>query len=210
MIFLNYVYLRWDEAKAVEACAGGINPLRSRVIIRLCLYGGLRNHEVKDAKIEDVDPVGGCIYVPHGHNNGPRYVAIDSETLRLLAVYVGARTSGPLILNDQGEPMNRYKVYYCVMRAGKKAGIQKRWNVSTRMMRHTFATTWLRRKGNIRLLQKQMGHSKLESTAFYLDWMPEEIKAEYSKLFEEHKDVFALSAVVLCDMECGGGGLSGT
>ena len=41
--------------------------------------------------------------------------------------------------------------------------------------------------------------------------MPEEIKAEYSKLFEEQLNFFSLStslSMVLCDMEGGEGGLS--
>jgi len=51
------------------------------------------------------------------------------------------------------------------------------------MLRHTFATTWLRKGGNIRWLQKQLGHANLESTAYYLDWLPGEVKAEHERLF---------------------------
>lgn len=201
----NYVYLQWDEAKQVEAGAAiSDHPLRSRLVIRLCLYTGMRSHEVVDANIEDVDPLNGWIYVPHGHNNGPRYVAVDKETLRLLGIFVGARTEGPLLVRDDGRRLSRWQVYYAVARSAKMVGIKKRWCPSPRMLRHTFATTWLKQKGNIRLLQKQMGHSKLESTAAYLDWMPEEIKAEYSKLFEEEHN--ALPLLVLCDMEGSGGG----
>lgn len=180
------IYLTWDEAKTVEGCA---NSLRARLIIRLCLYTGMRAHEVADARVEDVDPVNGWIYVPHGHNNGPRYVMVDKETLRLLAMYVGSRKKGPLLIREDGAKITRYMVYYAVMRAGKRSGIQKRKGISPVMLRHTFATTWLKRKGNIRLLQKQMGHAKLESTAYYLDWMPEEIKTEYEQLFEEEKQL---------------------
>lgn len=176
------LYLMWDEAKTVEGCA---NSLRSRLIVRLCLYTGMRAHEVADARIEDVDPVNGWIYIPHGHRSGPRYVAVDKETLRLLAVYVGSRKKGPLLVREDGRSISRFIVHYAIMRAGKRSGIQKPKRISPVMLRHTFATTWLKRKGNIRLLQKQMGHSKLESTAYYLDWMPEEVKMEYEQLFEE-------------------------
>jgi len=184
------IYLTWDEAKTVEAMA---QSLQHRVIIRLCLYTGMRAHEVADARVEDVDPVNGWIYVPHGHNNGPRYVMVDKETLRLLATYVGSRKKGPLFVKADGSPITRYIVYYAVMRAAKRSGIKKRKGISPLMLRHTFATTWLKRKGNIRLLQKQMGHAKLESTAYYLDWMPEEIKTEYEHLFEEEKQLLTAS-----------------
>jgi len=185
------LYLTWDEAKTVEGMA---QSLQHRSIIRLCLYGGMRAHEVADARIEDVDPITGVIYVPHGHRNGPRYVAVDKETLRLLAVYVGPRKKGPLFVKADGAPITRYIVYYAVDRAAKRTGIKKRKGISPVMLRHTFATTWLKRKGNIRLLQKQLGHAKLESTAYYLDWMPEEVKMEYEQLFEEEKQVLTAVA----------------
>jgi integrase len=62
------------------------------------------------------------------------------------------------------------------------------------MLRHTFATTWLKRRGNIRLLQKQLGHSKLESTAYYLDWMPEEVREEYDSLFNQREELATVTA----------------
>jgi integrase len=185
------LYLRWEEALRVEAAAAS---LRDRLIVRLCMYGGLRAHEAADARIEDVDPAGGLIYVPHGHNNGPRYVAIDRETLRLLAVYVGPRKKGPLLVREDRAPLTRWIVYYAIRKAGENAGIRKSKPVGPVMLRHTFATTWLKRKGNIRLLQKQMGHTKLESTAYYLDWMPEEVKMEYDQLFEESKELTQIAA----------------
>lgn len=185
------IYLRWDEGKTVESMA---QSLQHRVIIRLHLYSGMRAHEVVDARIEDVDPVNSWIYVPHGHNAGPRYVIVDRETLRLLAMYVGDRKKGPLFLKADGSPITRYVAYYAVMRAAGRTDIRKRKGISPLMLRHTFATTWLKRKGNIRLLQKQMGHAKLESTAYYLDWMPEEVKIEYEQLFEEEKQICAAAA----------------
>jgi integrase len=135
------LYLTWEEAKTVEAMA---QSLQHRVIIRLCLYSGMRAHEVADARIEDVDPVTGVIYIPHGHNNGPRNVVVDNETLRLLSVYVGPRKKGPLFVKADRTPITRYIAYYAVMRAARRTWITKRKGISPLMLRHTFATTWLR------------------------------------------------------------------
>lgn len=174
------IYLRWDEALRVERAA---ESLRDRLIIRLPLYVGMRAHEIVDARIEHVDPVDRWIYIPHGHNSGPRYASLDKTTLRLMAEYCADRHTGPLLIREDGEPLTRWIVYYAVRKAGEKSGVQKARPVGPLVLKHTFATEWLRRKGNIRYLQKQLGHAKLESTAYYLDWTPEDVKSEHERLF---------------------------
>ncbi len=176
------IFLRWEEALKVEKAA---ESPRDRLIVRLCMYVGMRAHEVADMKIEHVDPVGGWVYIPHGHNSGPRYAAIDLTTLRLLAQYAGSRLRGPLLTQENGKPLTRWIVYYVIKKAGENSGIIKDKPIGPLVLRHTFATTWLHKKGNIRHLQKQLGHAQLKSTAYYLDWIPDDVKTEHQKLFEE-------------------------
>jgi len=159
------------------------------------MYVGMRAHEVADARIEYIDPVNGWIYIPHGHNNGPRYAAVDSETICVIASHVGDRKKGPLITHANGERIGRWTVYYVVRTAGEKSLIRKGKPIGPCMLRHTFATTWLRRHGNIRLLQQQLGHAQIRSTAYYLDWIPDEVKLEHSKLFESEVGPVASESV---------------
>ena len=208
------IYLRWDEALRVEEAA---ESLRDRLIIRLCMYVGMRAHEVAEARIEHVDPVNGWIYVPHGHTSGPRISVIDRETLKLLAIYVGSRKKGPLLLRNGGLPISRDTAYRAVRKAGERSGINKSKPIGPLVLKHTFSTTWLRgapktkilecpmcgaksvvdikTPGNIRLLQKQLGHQKLESTAHYLDWIPDEVKSEHERLFERKREASAVESV---------------
>lgn len=195
------IFLRWEEALTVENAA---DSPRDRLIVRLCMYVGMRAHEVVDAKIEHVDPVGGWIYIPHGHNSGSRYAAIDLKTLRLLAEYVGGRFQGTLLTRENGKAITRWIVYYAIRKAAENSGIIKDKPIGPLTLRHTFATTWLRKKGNIRQLQKQLGHTGLDSTAFYLDWIPDDTKTEHQKLFEEQANPTLISAMIprhLDDME---------
>jgi integrase/recombinase XerD len=180
------IYLRWDEALRVERAA---ETLRDRLIVRLGMYVGMRAHEIADARIEHVDLINELIYIPHGHLAGPRYAAVDFETLRLLVMYVGSRRRGPLLTRSNGEPITREIVYYAVKKAGEKAGVVRSRPIGPLILRHTFATTWLRRKGNIHLLQRQLGHQQLKSTAYYLDFLPDEVKAEHARLFEPARAV---------------------
>jgi len=215
------IYLRWDEALRVERAT---ESLRDRLIVRLPLYVGMRAHEVADARIKHVDPLTGWIYIPHGHTSGPRYASIDDETLRLLAVYAGSRKKGPLLTREDGKPLTRWIVYYATRKAGEKSGVVKPKPIGPLMLKHTFATTWLRGKpdtkmlkcpfcsnkilvqvhspGNIRLLQKQLGHKHLKSTAYYLDWILDDVKHEHERLFDMEAEAStvegALRTVVTC------------
>lgn len=183
------LYLRWDEALKVEAAA---RSLRDRIVIRLPFRVGMRAHEVADSRVEHVDPVDELIYIPHGHRTGARFSCVDRGTLQLLTVYVGPRKKGPLFFTRRGSQIDRRDVYEICRNAGQRAGIVKPTPVNPLMLKHTFATTWLQRHGNIRLLQKQLGHVKLESTAHYLDWLPEEVKSEYDSIFNTPEDATQL------------------
>ena len=180
------IYLTWDEAVRAEEFA---ETLLDRLMWRLPLRSGFRAHEVADARIEHIDLEQEWIYIPHGHHSGARYACVDKETLRLLAIYVGSRKKGPLLIRYDKSPISRHIVYYSVTTTAEKACLVKAKRVGPLTLRHTFATTWLKRRGNIRLLQKQLGHAKLESTAYYLDWMPEEVREEYASIFEEGQGV---------------------
>jgi integrase/recombinase XerD len=174
-------FLRWHQGLQVEKAA---RSLRARLIIRLVLFVGMRAHEIADARIEHVDPINGLIYVPHGHSSGPRWAAVDQTTLQLLMKYVGSRVRGPLLIRHDGSAITRHIVYYQVMRAAALSGIVSVKRVGPNVLKHTFATTWIRKDGNLILLKKQLGHRKLDSIQAYLDLLPEEVKAEHSRLFE--------------------------
>jgi len=174
------IVLRWHDALNVEKAA---ETLRDRLIIRLALFVGMRAHEITDASIEDFDFINGWVLISHGHFAGPRFAAVDDKTLLLIQDYVGQRKHGPLITRRNGQPISRFIVYYVIRKAGKKSGFRSLGTIGPNVLKRAFATEWLRKKGNIRLLQKQLGHVHLESTAHYLMFLPEEVKAEHSRLF---------------------------
>lgn len=73
-------------------------------------------------------------------------------------------------MNDTA--MDRRAVWEMVRRRGEKAGIEGR--VTPTVLRDTFAANLLRRTGNLRHVQKALGHERLEST-----------KRRYRPLIEE-------------------------
>ncbi|GAJ06624.1 unnamed protein product [marine sediment metagenome] len=62
--------------------------------------------------------------------------------------------------------MNRSSVQGALIRALKKAGVNKKISVHT--LRHCYATHLLEQGVNIRVIQRYMGHRSLETTMRYL------------------------------------------
>jgi site-specific recombinase XerD len=64
-----------------------------------------------------------------------------------------------------------YSAKLYLLKCTTAAGIKK--TVSFHVARHTFATTFLRIGGTVEVLQKLLGHSKLETTMEYIHIMEE-------------------------------------
>ena len=63
------------------------------------------------------------------------------------------------------DPISSRQLHRAVHEAAERAGIRKR--VSPHTLRHRFATHLLEQDVDIRVIQVLLGHSKLETPAFY-------------------------------------------
>jgi len=63
-----------------------------------------------------------------------------------------------------------------VKRYVRKADIEEVDRVSPHTLRHTFATRFYRETGDIRMVQKALGHSDLSTTMIYTHVVDEELE----------------------------------
>ncbi|XYY59587.1 tyrosine-type recombinase/integrase [Bacillus velezensis] len=61
------------------------------------------------------------------------------------------------------------------------ADLKKECRPSLHSLRHSFAINYLRNGGDIRSLQKIMGHADLASTEIYLDYVDDIVIEQYRK-----------------------------
>ncbi len=156
-----------DEIQRMENAA---KTERDKLILRLLADCGLRLGELLSLRVEDLlEPRRGEFALkvrgkgsrdrlvpvpPHLHRRLKRYLSgrgADSHD----RVFVGLRKGA----DGRYAPVTKSGVEQAVRVLAKETGIEKR--VYPHVLRHSFATEWLRRGGNIISLQRILGHSDL-------------------------------------------------
>lgn len=137
---------------------------------------GLRLQEARHLEVADIDSSRMMIHVHRGKGAKDRYIPLPYATLALLRKHWASHKNPRLIFpalgrNGKGAsgetPVAVSTVQGALRSAKAAAGIQKR-GVSVHTLRHSYATHLLEAGVNLRVIQRYMGHSRLETTMIYL------------------------------------------
>jgi len=142
---------------------------RNYLIILILWRTGIRNSELIHLKKKDIKH--DEITIRQGKGYKDRIVPIDSSLYDLLSFYC----------SDLNQEDDLFKLSDMSIRniVHKYQGDD---DVHPHTLRHSFAVNYLKSNGNIRCLQKILGHSDLNVTAEYLDLIGDDIKEDYKKL----------------------------
>jgi integrase/recombinase XerD len=174
-----------DEVHAIlRACGRGYAGTRNRAMFVVMWRCGLRIAEVLALYPSDVDLEAGTVTVRHGKGNRRRTVGIDPEAGAVIAQWLdrrrqlGVNGRHPLFCVIQrpgvGKPMWASCAREALQETAVRAGIERR--VHPHGLRHTHAVELLRERVSLLVIQKQLGHNQLSTTARYLDHlMPLEV-----------------------------------
>lgn len=177
------------EALLKQASPRSRSGVRNRVLVELLYHGGLHVSEALTLADRDVDCTGPDVLrlrVP-GRGGRDRIITVRSELLAssliprwrqlrpLLAecflctlgsaevpTGFGCRGARP------GQPLRDSYVRAMVARLGERAGLEP-GRASPRALRYSHAVHTLVEEGDLRRLQLRLGHSRLDTTARYLD-----------------------------------------
>lgn len=138
---------------------------------------GLRLHEALHLEVSDIDSRRMLIHVHRGKGAKDRFVTLPQATLAVLRAYWKKHRNPVLIFPAAGrgskrgqtatEPMATSSVQGALKRAVSAAGIRKK-GVCVHTLRHCYATHLLEAGVNLRVIQRNLGHNKLETTMVYL------------------------------------------
>ncbi len=160
---------------------------RNVALVLLLLDTGLRIGEVARLRIGDVSlqKSGAVIVAPFGsgRKSKPRVVYLGVVARRALWRYLAERddsldNDAPLFTTDEGKPLSRDRLVQLVRRIGARAGV--RW-CHPHVLRHTFATEFLRNGGNVFALQQALGHSDLATTRRYITLAQGDVESAFRR-----------------------------
>ena len=162
---------------------------RNRTMLRLMLDIGLRLSEVINLQWRDIDLNSGKVMVRQGKGSKDRTLWTGEANLAALVAWrerQAQECSGSpqtVFTTKMGGQLDTRYIQRMVKRYAAKAGIEK--NITPHTLRHTFATDLYRGTTNIRLTQKALGHSNLQTTQIYTHIVDEELE-EALKSFRLH------------------------
>jgi integrase len=169
-----------EVLRLVDACGyRGPCGLRNRALIVLLWRGGLRIAEALALFTRDVDLTRGTVRVRRGKGAKYRVIGLDAQAMAVLEVWLNARAKlgvdgrWPIFCKvdrryrQDRRPIRAAYVRDVLKRAREKAGIEKR--VHPHGMRHTHAFELMMERTPMGVIQKQLGHSNLATTAGYVD-----------------------------------------
>ncbi|HEX9920996.1 MAG TPA: site-specific integrase [Candidatus Methylomirabilis sp.] len=163
-----------EEVRNILAC---VKTFQNHAYLSTVYSCGLRLHEGLHLEVSDIDSTRMMIHVHRGKGAKDRYLPLPQSTLHLLRRYWVTHRHPSLLFpalgrNGKGAkeaqtPMAKSSVQGAFRRAKYDAGIRKK-GVSVHTLRHSYATHLLEAGVNLRIIQKNMGHTQLETTMIYL------------------------------------------
>lgn len=173
------------EARAiVDLRKGRIAGVLAWMVIDLALQTGLRVSELTAIKIKDIDLKRGFIKVKRLKRKKKVVdsLAISPELIKHLKEYIEDRTTGKLFIGERGD-LTKYGLQQIWKSAIKRASLPK--ELSIHSARHSMAVHLLKKTGNLRQVQKQLGHASPATTAnMYADISFEDMQDGVTNLYQ--------------------------
>jgi site-specific recombinase XerD len=177
-----HVLVRGTLSEAeVALLIGASRSLRERTMLALLAYCGLRNRELCNLRVGDVDTSSQVLRVQGCKTQKDRAVVVAAPCMALVIDYLRERGGQPcdrmfLTLRDR-QPYQPQDLRKMVRAAAKRARINKR--VHPHLLRHSLATNLLTRGAGLMAIKEQLGHAFMQTTMRYLHSSPARLQAEY-------------------------------
>lgn len=155
--------------------------IREKALICLLCYSGIRNGELCNIKVQDVDLGSNRLKVIGGKNSKDRIVNISAECVEVLIEY----------LRNYPRSKNGYLFTTCARDAKLATGDVRKMlrtvasrqlgarRVYPHLLRHSLATNLLNRGASLITIKEQLGHAFIDSTMIYVTSTAFRNRSEY-------------------------------
>jgi len=157
-----------------------VNAKRVWVMAMIILDSGLRLEEVRKLKRIDLDFENFLLKVYMGKGRKQRIVPFSVELRKILYKWCqNVKDNSFMFTTRTGRLVAARNVTRDLQLMGDALGIP---DIGFHRMRHTMATNFLKRGGNVVNLQKILGHSSLNTTMIYVHLQTEDMVADHQHL----------------------------
>jgi site-specific recombinase XerD len=166
--------LSQEEIARILSC---VQTPHNRAFLITAYSCGLRLQEALYLEVGDIDSDRMLIHVHRGKGAKDRMVPLPPQTLTVLRehwkTHRNPRLIFPALSHGQRQsataqsPLGKATVQIAMKDAVRRAGITKR-AVHIHTLRHSYATHLLEEGVNLRVIQRYLGHSRIETTMMYL------------------------------------------
>lgn len=168
--------------------------LRNRAILETLYSTGIRNMELRNLKIADLNQTESWLTIRQGKGSKDRVVPIGKAALHFTQIYL--EKTRPLFVRDNkmeflflsqhGEKLHPDTINQIINHTAVRAKIKRR--ISAHALRHTCATAMLRGRADIRHIQEMLGHKSLASTQIYTKVEIADLKRVHTKCHPREKE----------------------
>jgi site-specific recombinase XerD len=181
-----------ERAEGAMACGRKV-VVRDYFIVDLALSTGLRVMEISLLTCGDVSVRGDlcALLVRRGKGGKTRLVRFNGTLRRHYEEYMAwkqqtgepAGPEDPLVRSSNtGSRMTTRGIEKAFKRTAARAGLPSRYSIHC--LRHTYACELYRASGyNLRLVQKQLGHSQIATTQVYADVVEPDVQRAVERLY---------------------------
>lgn len=164
-----------------------LDGLRDKAIMEILYATGVRRTELLNLDTPDINFDEMTLLIRQGKGKKDRYVAITDVGLHWLKKYLYKarakreyyKSNNAVFLNRRGLRLGKQGLKGVVTKWAKKSGISK--IVTPHSFRHALATHLLNRGASLPIIQRQLGHANLETTALYLHVAIGELKKAHAQ-----------------------------
>lgn len=172
-----------DFQKMLAACKAKTRMGdRDRAMLLVLLDTGVRQQELTDLNIGDVNLNTGEVFVRSGKGRKTRIAIVGTRTRHALVAWLRHRTEtaddAPLWTGQEGDRLSKPGVRQVIRRLASKAGVQE---PGLHDFRRAFAVSFLNNGGDVLTLQRILGHSNTSVTARYVKLAAEDLKRIHAK-----------------------------
>lgn len=106
----------------------------------------------------------------------------DTLTYEQYEKYITTIRDEPVFLSQKRNAISVQQIQALFKKYAKKAGIQEGRQYPY-MLRHTHAVAFVKNKGSVESLRKNLGHSNIRTTSIYIEMVMQDVEEDYKEMY---------------------------